>query len=99
MSNGKNAVKNLKSSTLKINITEYEQLAVYFDIVARSAVYDRDIISNKLLYCLSLLFMDSDDYTLIEKACLVSKEFEYCSENIDLLLDFLQWSLIVLWSF
>ena len=26
--------------------------------------------------------------SLIEKACLVSKEIEYCSENIDLLLDF-----------
>lgn len=88
----KNAVKNLKfQSTLKINITEYEQLAVYF--IYRhflSAVYDRDIISRiklTIIFCLTILWIP-DNYSLIEKACLVSKEIEYCSENIDLLLDF-----------
>lgn len=87
----KNAAENLKfKSTLKINITEYEQIAVYF--IYRhflSAVYDRDIISRiklTIIFCLTILWIP-DNYSLAEKACLASKEIEYCSENIDLLLD------------
>lgn len=87
----KNAAENLKfKSTLKINITEYEQIAVYF--IYRhflSAVYDRDIISRiklTIIFCLTILWIP-DNYSLAEKVCLASKEIEYCSENIDLLLD------------
>lgn len=86
------AVESLEEKSIaEINTTEYEQLAVYF--IYRhfiSSVYDSDIISRikfTVLCCLTIFWI-SDTYSLAEKACLVSKEIEYCSENIDLLLDF-----------
>lgn len=88
----KNTVKNLRFvSALKMNTVEYEQIAVYF--IYRHflpAVYDRDIISRiklTVIFCLTVLWTP-DNYSITEKACLASKEIEYCSENIDLLLDY-----------
>ncbi|MGN1481607.1 flagellin lysine-N-methylase [Porcipelethomonas sp.] len=89
----KRVVKNMKlKDILEINNIEYEQIAVYF--IYRhflSAVYDRDIISRiklTIIYCLTILCISDNSYSITQKACLVSKEIEYCSENIDLLLDF-----------
>lgn len=89
----KRILENLKfQSIMNINETEYEQIAVYF--IYRhflSSVYDRDIISRiklTIIFCLTILWVSDQSYSIAEKACLVSKEIEYCSENIDLLLDF-----------
>ncbi|MDE5649160.1 MAG: hypothetical protein K2I33_04580 [Oscillospiraceae bacterium] len=89
----KRIVKNLKfENIVKINMIEYEQIAVYF--IYRhflTSVYDRDIISRiklTIIFCLTILWISDYSYSIAEKACLVSKEIEYCSENIDLLLDF-----------
>ncbi len=89
----KRIVKNLKfQSIMNINVIEFEQIAVYF--IYRhflTSVYDRDIISRiklTIIFCLAILWISDQSYSIAEKACLVSKEIEYCSENIDLLLDF-----------
>lgn len=89
----KRTVKNLKfQSIMNINIIEYEQIAVYF--IYRhflTSVYDRDIISRiklTIIFCLTISWITDHLYSIAEKACLVSKEIEYCTENIDLLLDF-----------
>lgn len=81
----------------KIDENAVEQLAVYY--IYRhflSAVYDGYVLSRVKLAvfcCLVSMWLaedvKSDSFTdkLIKSACLVSKEIEYCSENIDALLD------------
>ena len=81
----------------KIDENAVEQLAVYY--IYRhflSAVYDGYVLSRVKLAvfcCLVSIWLansvKADSFTdkLVKSACLVSKEIEYCSENIDALLD------------
>ena len=71
------------------NETAGEQLLVYY--IFRhflSAVYDYDIVSKVkfAVFCTVASFWIDED--IVKGSCLVSKEIEYCSENIDMLLDF-----------
>lgn len=67
-----------------------EQLLVYF--IFRhflSAVYDYDIMSKVkfAVFCTAVSYWLANG-DLCKGACLASKEIEYCSENIDMVLDF-----------
>lgn len=68
-----------------------EQLSVYY--IYRhflSAVYDGDIIARvkfAVFCCLATILISANSNSFAEAACLVSKEIEYCSENIDAILD------------
>lgn len=88
------AAEGMKPSSLSmLNSTVFEQLGVYF--IYRhtlSAVYDGDILSRAkfaVLCCIAILWISnsSEFETIINAACLVSKEIEYSDENINTLLD------------
>ena len=69
--------------------TALEQLAVYYIFRhLSSAIYDGDILGRVKLavLCVIASVMVSDD-DIVKASCLVSKEIEYCSENIDIILD------------
>ena len=87
----------------KYSISEYEivaeQLVTYY--IFRhflSSVYDYDILSRIkfAVFCTLLSFGFIEDKSnpktfmdmICKSACLISKEIEYCSENIDMLLDY-----------
>lgn len=84
----KNAVQNAAIKQYN-DETALEQLAVYY--IYRhlsSAVYDGDVLGRVKLavFCViaSVMVCGGD---IISSSCLVSKEIEYCSENIDIILD------------
>lgn len=68
-----------------------EQLSVY--CIFRhflSAVYDGDVLSRvkfAVFCCITTILISANSKSFAEAACLVSKEIEYCSENIDTILD------------
>lgn len=68
-----------------------EQLSVYY--IYRhfmSAVYDGDILARvkfSVFCCITTILISANSNSFAEAACLVSKEIEYCSENMDTILD------------
>ncbi|MBQ8435685.1 MAG: flagellin lysine-N-methylase [Oscillospiraceae bacterium] len=89
----------LAKQYIAMNENVVEQLITYY--IFRHflcSVYDYDILSRIKLavFCTVLSFWFIEDKAnteqfmemICESACLISKEIEYCSENIDLILDY-----------
>lgn len=83
-----NRISRIKEKQITNQIVAEQLLVYYIFRHFLSAVYDYDILSKIkfAVLCTAVSFWLKKD-SIAESACLVSKEIEYCSENIDMLLD------------